>query len=585
MPTLSPSLIPTKAPGTIFDSLTGGDTTLSVRWLTSLDPVYFEAVNRPIADVTVRQLVIAKAVDNLELQLGHQALFPFLIQPRIANGTDVMEVPLQWVWSLSVSLPKKWENIRLAKILRMSGDNDVTAGYSGTLRLVFSGNIQGSSTEVAIFYADYEIDSDLTYQISRIAAATTDEDNTAIEPSESETVAGFVTFRTLDTSLDSVTSFFDLLALPTDTTDSNDDGLFDDPAVYEVVDTVAGGPSTDDDFNSGALNHGTGMLVNNAWNAIPELDSDIQSWIVAFNYPFDADANRTSTASIEIPAGLFREFDITAPAGDLPTGDTSGTYYPVYISRIERTDDESTRLRWYFATYNVTDTDAGGSPSTNAYEFAILDLESNMTPGQVVEIVPIDNLLLETGSGSDLFNQHLGRGHVVLSSLWGGTTTEVADFFEAFSGIVVDPADTSFSVGSTRVSSFGVSRIPKYTPTIGQSYALQGTTSSLESPIHPNIDNRYVTEQDQGLGDRVDLEAVSGIEPNSNIERYGYTGGLCHRVIKLVVNAGNLGSDSSYYDDHILPRLTALLGREPVFGDMWFNGTRFMIFNGSSWQS
>lgn len=585
MPTISPNLIPTKAPGSIFDALTGGDETLNIRWLTASDPAYFEALNRPHADLAVRQLVIAKAVDNLELQLGHQALFPFLVQPRIASGGDVSEIPVQWIWGLSVSLPKKWEQLRLAKIMRMSGDNDVTAGYTGVLRFVFSGSVVGSETEVALFYADYEIENDLTYQPSRISIATTDEDNTAIEPSESETVAGFITFRTLDNTLTSIQTFFDLLAPPSDTTDSNADGFFDDPAVYEVVDTVAGGANVTEDFGTTSLNHGTGLLVDNAWNAIPELDSDIQSWLVSMNYPFDADANRTSSGSVEIPVGLFREFDITAPAGDNPTADTSGLYFPVYISRIERRDASSTQLRFYFATYNVTDEVSGGTPSTTPVEFAVLDLDSNLTPGDIVEIVPADNLMLETGSDADNFVQHFGRGHVVLSSLWGGTTTEVADFFAAFEDIVTDPADTSFSAGATRIGSFGISRVPKYTPTIGQSQALFGSTSRRDPAVHPDYDNRYVCEQDQGLGQRVDLEAEDGITPNASIDRYGYSGSLCHQMIKLVVDAGNLGSDSGYYDAHILPRLTILLGRAPAFGDIWYNGTRFMMFNGDSWQS
>lgn len=585
MPTISPNLIPTKAPGTIFDALTGGDETLNIRWLTASDPAYFESLNRPHSDLAVRQLVIAKAVDNLELQLGHQALFPFLVQPRIASGSDVSELPLQWIWGLSVSLPKKWEILRLAKILRMSGDNDVTSGYSGVLRFVFSGSTQGSETEVALFYADYEIDSDLTYQPARVSVATTDEDNTAISPSESETVAGFITFRTLDNELLANQTFFDLLAPPDDTTDSNADGFFDDPAVYEIVDTVAGGASITDDFGTTALNHGTGVLSDNAWNAIPELDSDIQSWIVAFNFPFDAEASRTSANSIEIPAGLFREFDITAPAGDNPTADTSGLFFPVYVSRIERRDDSSTQLRFYFATYNVTDEESDGAPSTTPVEFAVLDLSTSMIPGDIVEITPIENLKLETGTDGDNFGQHFGRGHVVLSSLWGGTTTEVADFFEAFDSIATDPADTSFSAGATRISAFGISRVPKYIPTIGQSRALNGSTSRLDPPIHPDFDNRYVTEQDQGLGQRIDLEAEAGITANANIERYGYSGSLCHRAIKMVVDAGNLGNDSSYYDTHILPRLTILLGRAPAFGDIWFNGTRFMFYNGDSWQS
>lgn len=584
MPTISPNQIPTKSPGTLFDNFTGSDTTLNVRWLTSADPAFYEAINRPIADVTVRQLVLAKAVDNLELQLGHQALFPFLVQPKVASGTTEVDVPLQWIWDIHASLPKKWENLRLAKIKRIAGDNSATNGYDGWLRLIFTANVDGSSTEAAIFSADYQIDSDLTYQLVRLNVVDSTEESTAIDSGEAETVTGFLTFATLDTDLTSVQSFLDLVEPPSDTTDANSDGYFDDPAVYEITDTIAGGSAITDDYATTATSHGKGLLTDSAWNAIPELDSDIQSWITAFNYPFDSDANRLSTDNITIPNGLFREFDICAPAGDMPTGDTSGLFYPVWITRIERVDTGGTQLRFYFATYNVTDTETGGSPSTESVEFASLDLLSSYTPGEIVEITPIDNLMLKTGTDSDNWEQGFGRGHVVLSSLWGGTASTVQDFFDAFDSIAESPADTSYNQSSTRISSFGISRVPKYIPTIGQSQALFGSTARLDAAVHPNYDNRYVTEADQGLGNTIDLEAQSGITANSNIDRYGFTGALTHRVIKLVINSDDLGSDSSFYDDEILPRIRILLGRDPQFGDFLYNGSRLLFFNGDTWQ-
>ena len=143
---------------------------------------------------------------------------------------------------------------------------------------------------------------------------------------------------------------------------------------------------------------------------------------------------------------------------------------------------------------------------------------------------------------------------------------------------------TEFSISATRLSSFGVNRVPKYVPTKGESDALKGSTSRLASPIYPDYDNMYVTEKDQGLGDQVDLEAVSGITPNTSIDRYGFTGALTHKVIKLVVSADTLGDDPNTYNNDILPRLRALLGRDPQFGDFWHNGTRLMFYNGDSWQ-
>lgn len=523
-------------------------------------------------------------MDALQLSLGKENLFPFLVQPIVGSGTAEEEVPVKWVWDMHASLPKKWENLRLAKIKRIAGENSVTDGYTGYLRLIFTANVQNSTVEVAIFYADYHIDSDLTYQLLRLGVVDSLEEGTPIDPGEIETVTGFLIFRTLDTTDQAITDFLDLVAPPADTTDSNGDGYFDTPAVYEIVDTIPGGPAVTDDFSEAALSHGTGLTTDSAWNAIPQLDSDIQSWIVSFNYPFDSLATRNSVDNITIPAGIFREFDITVPAGDNPTGDSSGTFYPCWITRIERIGTGSNQLRFFFGTYNVTDAEVGGSPSTTAIEFASLDLLRSYTEGEIIEILPIDNLQLIEGTESTEFEQHFGRGHVVLSSVWNKTTSEIDDFFDEFDSIVDSPPDSEYSQAATRVSSFGISRVPKYVPTIGQSRALVGSTARLTSPVHPGDDNRYVTELDQGVGNQVDLEAVSGISPNSSIDRFGFTGALAHKVVKLIVAADTLGDNPTTYTNEILPRLRVLLGRDPRFGDFWYNGTRLMFFNGDSWQ-
>ena len=541
-------------------------------------------LNRPIADLAVRQLVLAKAVDYLQLAIGKENLFPFLVAPIVASGSGYEELPPKWIWDFHASLPKKWENLRLAKIKRISGENNTTNGFTGHLRLIFTANIQNSSVEVAVFYVDYKIDSPLTYQYLRLQVIDSTEETVVIDPGESETVTGFITFRTLDTNDELVVDFLNLLLPPGNVTDSDSNGLYDSPSPYEIVDTIPGGTNVTDDFSESALSHGTGLLTDSAWNAIPQLDNDNQSWLVSFNYPFDAKASRTSIDGIIIPAGLFREFDIVAPAGDNPTGDSSGTFYPVWVSRIERIGTGSNELRFFFSTYNVTDSEVGGSPSTSAVEFATLDLVRGYQDGEVVEIVPSENLKLITGGSAANFGQHFGRGHVVLSTLWNKLTSDIDNFFDSFDSIVNSPTDTEFSKSSTRISSFGISRVPKYIPTIGESRALAGSTARLSNPIYPSDANRYITEQDQGLGNQIDLEAVSGITPNASIDKYGYTGALAHRCVKLTVAADSLGDNPATYNNDVLPRLRVLLGRDPKFGDFWYNGTRLMFYNGDSWQ-
>lgn len=583
MPTINPTLVPTIAPGSIFEALTTNDV-FTIRWLTQKDPAYFGVLNRPLADLALRQLIIAKAIDQLNSNFGHTALFPFLIQPRIASGSGDLDLPVSWLWDVNLSFPAKWENIRLAKIKRISGVNDGAGGYTGALRLIFAGTQQGSAIETGLVYADYDLESTFTYQIARITAVGAVEESVHLDSSEAETVTGFVVFKTLDRTDSTIQNFLNVVEEPDSLADLNNNGVYDTPAVYELIDAVPDDSSGD--FSSTSVSHGSGLLAVSAHNPIPALDSDVQSWINAFNYPFDAGANRTSTASVIIPLGLFREFNITAPAGDEPTGDTSGTFFPVWIARIERIGNTTNQIRMYFATYNVTDTATGGTPSTEPIEFATLDLTRDMIAGEVVDIVPSTNLHLKEGTDAAVWGQHLGRGHVVLSSLWGGTSSAVDDFFDVFGTISDDPADTVYSKTATRLSSFGISRIPKYTPTIGQAQALLGSSARRTTAVHPSIGNRYVTESDQGLGDSVDLEAQGGITPHIAIERTAYKGSLCHRIIKLVINSTLIADDEAdFFEEEVRPRLRIVLGRDLEFGDMWHNGTRVAFWNGDTFQS
>jgi len=482
-----------------------------------------------------------------------------------------------------MSTPAKWENFRLAKIKRMSGGG--TAGEDGVLRLIFVANQEGSAVDVAIFSADFTIESTLTYQRARLTVVDSAEESIVIDPGESETVNGFITFRTLNRINPIVQTFYELLQ-PGDTADSDSDGFYDVPAVYNLVNTAPGGSGVSSDFAFVGYVYGTGMLVDSTNNAIPQTDSDVQSWITAFNYPFDLNANRTSSTatSIRIPTGLFQEFNITAPAGDQPTNDISGTFYPVWINRIALTGSGNEQMRLYFATYTISDT----QPSLLPIEFARLDLTEVMIPGQIVEIAPIDDLLMHVGSDDELFQQHFGRGHVVLSSKWGGTSTEVSGFFASLEIIVGNEAE--FTQQATRLSSFGISRVPKYIPTIGQSRALSGTSSRLDIPIPPSEDNLYVSELDQGLGNRKDLESSTDIDPHEAVSRFGYSGALAHKIIQLCIDntkipTGTETGAGAFYEEHVLPRLRLLLGRNPSFGDFWHDGTNLFFFNGDTWQT
>jgi len=574
MPTIDPNLVPTVSPGNLFDRFTNS-TSLNIRWFVAQDPVYFEVLNRPIADIAVRQLILAKTLDALNLRLGHQALFPFLTQPRVDGGSSDVDVPAGWIWDMQVSLPRKWENIRLAKVKRMSGTNSTS--YTGVIRLVFTGTAEGSTTEVALFQADFQIDSSLSYQIVRVTIPTTADESVVVAQGESETIDGFVTFRTLDLTDSTVTSFLDVVEPPTDTT-TGPGGLFTSPNVIQVLDSVAGGSGVTDDFNLIAVSHGTGLLTLSATNPIPPIDATVESWLNTFNYPFDVNANLQSAtvSTVTIPVGLFREFNLVVPGSDVPSGDSSGNYFPAYISRIERSDSTNDTLVFYFATYNVE------TPSIVPIEFATLTLERSFSAGRLVSIVPLEDLWVDQ-TGDDWL-QGFGDGHVVLSDLWGSTSSTVGDFFDTFIPLIGSPAEAVFTQESTRISSFGLTRVPKYTPTAGQAAALRGTRSGTSDP---SATNRYVVEADQGAGDQVDFATHPSLTADKrehpDIERFGYSGSLAHRIVRLSVNASATSGNLSYTND-ILPRLRILLGRDPQFGDFWYDGTRLKFFNGSTWQ-
>ena len=582
MPTIYPALVPTLAPGTLFNKFTG-DNTLNIRWLTPQDPVFYEVVNRPTADLALRTLILAKTVDQLYASLGQQALYPFLVQPIVGSGTNRADVPINWIWGLNICVPQKWSLIRLARVKRIAGVNDPTSGYTGYIRLIFTAvQLSAPQIEVALFYTDYQIDSILTYQNVPMTVCTVAEEPISISPEEAETVSGTITFRTMDTNNLVNAMFLELCAPPT-ANPTVTGFLYNNPTVYEVVDTIAGGMGVTDDYSLNTVPHGTGLISESAWTALPYLGADAQSWLNAFNYPFELAASRTSSDSITMPLGMFCEFQIVVPAGQDPTSSSDPTYFPVWITRAELISN--TQITLYFATHNTTDPATGGQPSLTPVEFAYTTLASAGRPGDRLAIIPLSNLKFQSGTDASEFSQHFGRGHLVLSSVWSPATNQpILDWYFAMSKLLSSPQYTTFSIDTTRISSFGISSVPQYTPTVGQSRALTGSTSRLQVPVNPDETNRYVTEADQGLGDTVDLESLPGITPHPAISRYGYTGSLCHKVINLIVDTGSLGSDPNFYSSTLLPRLTILLGRPPIFGDVWFDGVRFKWFNGDAWQ-
>ena len=64
MPVIDSDLVPCIAPGSLFSRFTS-DQQINIRWLVPVDPVVWSVLNRPMADIALRQLILAKTLDSL----------------------------------------------------------------------------------------------------------------------------------------------------------------------------------------------------------------------------------------------------------------------------------------------------------------------------------------------------------------------------------------------------------------------------------------------------------------------------------------------------------------------------------------
>ena len=92
------------------------------------------------------------------------------------------------------------------------------------------------------------------------------------------------------------------------------------------------------------------------------------------------------------------------------------------------------------------------------------------------------------------------------------------------------------------------------------------------------------------MGNRLDLEESTDITPHDALSRYGYSGALAHKVVQLCIDntkmpTGQETGAGEFYEEHVLPRLRLLLGRNPQFGDFWHDGTNLFFHNGDTWQT
>ena len=249
MPTIRSDLVPYISPELIFDEFTSNPT-LSVRYMYTGEPPFFPILNRAPSDLEVRQLIIAKALGRLSAAFANRMLFPFLIQPKL---TDVVTVPSEIIHDMHLIVPSEYKNLRLAYVVRLSGDNPPSCtegGYTGSVRFVFAAD-RGSST-YQVFCVDYLINSSLDYQRSVVSVDySTIYGSLGDARSDSgltSTFAGQITFKTLDSCFEYVRAFLDYVVYS------------GGPTAYIVQDNVSG------DFSSSVLAYGSGLLIDGAYN-------------------------------------------------------------------------------------------------------------------------------------------------------------------------------------------------------------------------------------------------------------------------------------------------------------------------------
>ena len=554
---INPSYVPLIPPGNIFDTLNDDTNNYAVRWIQPTDPVYYTVANRPISDTVLRQLIISKAIDNIALRLSHQSNFPFIITPIVVNGSTSSGLPLSWIWDMHVSIYYRWENLRLAKIKRTSGTNG-TGNYTGNLRLYFTADDSTSGTETYLFYVDYQIDSELTYQICGINMVT--DETPHVDDASFSAMDGYILMRTINPDNDST-----MESLLTDVLYPPVAPLTE--TVGELEDSAAGSASNPSDFDTSIVSHGTGILTLSAFNIIPAIDTIIDNWLIATNFPFRVNLGRTSIGSspLTIPQGLFYELSIVAPSPDSYPSSVDDVF-PVWISRIHREDPSASEIKFYFSTYDIEHSVSG----YKIIEFASLTLNRSNRKNDVIHIVP--EAPLYYGKTSSDWYQGFGEGHVVLSTKWGTSSlsSEVNDMFNECAANTQE--NFEFNMTQTLLSPYAVHRVPKNIPTNGQFAALKGTLGDADPP---NSTNEFVVKNDAGLGEAVDLSATHGSK--NGISDTGYKATHAVAFVKLEVTAEGTSYD---FDNDIKPRLETLYGRSLQFGDFWFNGTRLLMYDG-----
>ena len=264
MAKFNPNIIPYISPTRLFSRLVS-DASLAIRWITGRDANWFETYNRLVSDVALRQLIIAKSVDRLGQCLSNRLIFPFIMQPILESS---IIVPANVINDMHVTVPDNSSNLRLAYIIRLSGNNPAKwcgptgssiGEYSGVLRFVFTLNLDEYSEDFQVFYADYVIDSAYKQQRVKINKSYDTiygslSNPSSIESTFADRICGQITFNTLDVTDPEVRSFYD--------------------AVFPITGSVGIYPIANAmpiDFGYAATTFNSGILTDSAYNLFKQI--------------------------------------------------------------------------------------------------------------------------------------------------------------------------------------------------------------------------------------------------------------------------------------------------------------------------
>lgn len=256
MPSINPALIPSITGKNLFQALTEQEQ-INIRWMTNEDKVYFNHINRPMADLAVRQLIIAKSIVEFSLDVAAAGRFPFLLNPVIVDGASEVDVPDGLVNDFNIIHSLDASNMRLGRIDLLSSDMDGD-DFAGKLRLIFV--VTQDDEDKGLGYVEYDAASTLSFQRATFNVIT--DGSLGFEPLgiNPSSVTARVVLKTLDASDINIEEFYDF--------------ILDGSGQYLLKDST---PTDELSTFSETVSMGTGLLRETVIHRLPGVEFNIST--------------------------------------------------------------------------------------------------------------------------------------------------------------------------------------------------------------------------------------------------------------------------------------------------------------------